>query len=100
MPNRRQPSSAAVLRSCSFPTGPPPRSSGKGAGLFCFCAGSTGTQVLSLVMSAVAHYDVRRLTDTSTRPPLTSMHLGVASSDIGPGFPSMVALRDHSENLR
>ena len=71
-------------------------STGRGAGTFCLRAGSTGTEVLSLVMSpsAVAHYDVRRLTDASTRPPSTTLHLGFASG-IGPGFPSLAALLDH-----
>ena len=73
-------------------------STGRGAGTFCLRAGSTGTEVLSLVMSpsAVAHYDVRRLTDASTRPPSTTLHLGFASG-IGPGFPSLAALLDHYE---
>ena len=77
-------------------------STGKGAGTFCLRVGSTGTElgteVLSLVMSpsSVANYDVRRLKDTSTRPPSTTLHLGFASG-IGPGFPSLAALLDHYE---
>ena len=71
----------------------------RGAGTFCVRVGSTGAEVLSLVMSpsAVAHHDVRRLTDTSTRPPSTTVHLAFATG-IGPGFPSLTTLLDHYKN--
>ena len=67
----------------------------RGSGIFCLRRVS-GTEVLSLTMSTVevAHYNIRRLQDTTTQPPSTTVHLGF-DTGIGPGFTTVAELLKH-----